>query len=125
MFNDCGMRNPKSGSQKLVELARQRQPTRPHFIPKWAERTGYKDQAALVKALDADKSVVSRWYAGASPGRDWQLKLCKLFGYPNEPGIIFEDPDTIWFSRFFRGREDDEIVRMQKLLQDVFPHKNQ
>ena len=105
----------------MAEAARKRQPKRPHFIPEWAKKTGYEDQAELVEALDADKSVVSRWYSGASPGEDWQLKLCALFGYPNHPEIIFQHPDTVWFSDFFRGREEHEIDRMKKMLEAAFP----
>lgn len=121
MLNSCVMHRPKSGSLKMAEAALKRQPKRPHFIEEWAEGAGFEDQAALGTALNADKSVVSRWYAGTSPGTDWQLKLCALFGYPNEPEIIFQHPDSVWFSRFFRDRPDDEIGRMKKLLEDVFP----
>jgi hypothetical protein len=117
----CVMRKPKPGSQKLAEAARKRQPKRPHFIQEWAERAGFDDQAALVEALDADKSVVSRWYGGASPGEEWQLKLCALFGHPNQPEIIFQHPDSVWFTRFFRNREEDEIERMKKMLEAAFP----
>lgn len=105
----------------MAEAARKRQPKRPHFIPEWAEKTGFEDQAALVEALDADKSVISRWYGGASPGEDWQLKLCALFGYPNQPDIIFHHPNSIWFSQFVRNRDDDEVERMKRLLEAAFP----
>lgn len=115
------MRNPKSRSRKVVDADRKRQPKRPHFIPEWAKKSGYDDQAELVEALDADKSVVSRWYSGASPGEDWQARLSTLFGFPNQPEIIFQHPDTVWFSRFFRDREEGEIERMKKMLEAAFP----
>lgn len=117
----CVMRKPKSGTMKLVEAARARQPKRPHYIPEWAERTGFKNQAALVEALDADKSVVSRWYDGTSPGVDWQLQLCALFGYPNKPEIIFQHPQDVWLSQFARGLDDEQFERMQKMLELQFP----
>jgi hypothetical protein len=108
------MRKAKGGSKK-------RQPKRPHFIPEWAEKTGFEDQADLVEALGADKSVVSRWYSGTSPGEDWQLKLCALFGYPNQPDIIFQHPNTVWLSRFMQNRENDEIERIKTALEASFP----
>lgn len=97
-----------------------KQPKRPHFIPEWAVKSGFKKQAALVEALDCDKSLVSRWYKGASPGEEWQLKLCALFEYPNNPEIIFQHPDSVWFMEFFRNRKEGEIDRMKRMLEAAF-----
>lgn len=103
---------------------RRRQPRRPHFIPEWAERKGYESQADLVEALGADKSVVSRWYAGASPSEDWQKKLVALF-HCEEPDGIFRHPDDDWLARFFRDRSPDEVQRIKQTLEAAFPAKKQ
>lgn len=112
-----------SGMKKPTRIGGTRQPRRPHFIREWAEHRHYKSQAELAAALDADKSVVSRWYDGASPGPEWQLKLADLFGV-EEPDAIFRHPDDDWLSKFFRDREAEEISRMKQLLELTFPRKS-
>ena len=76
-----------------------------------------------MEALQADKSVVSRWYSGASPGEDWQLKLAALFGHEGEPEIIFRHPDDDWLARFFRGRDEAERKRIIQTLEAAFQRK--
>lgn len=109
---------------RMSTIHRGKQPRRPHFIPEWAERRGYEDQADLVKALGADKSVVSRWYSGATPGEEWQKKLTALF-HCEEPDGIFRHPDDDWLAKFFRDRSDDEVTRAKQLLETAFPPKRQ
>ena len=96
-----------------------RQPNRPHYIREWAEKRGYGTQAELTEALGADKSVVSRWYAGTSPSREWQDRLAALFGCERDG--IFRHPDDDWMSRFFRNRSQDELDRMKQMLEAAFP----
>ncbi len=105
-------------------IYRGRQPRRPHFIPEWAEMRGYETQADLVEALGADKSVVSRWYDGATPGEDWQEKLVALF-HCEEPDGIFRHPDDDWLAKFFRDRSSDEVERAKAMLEAAFPRKSQ
>jgi hypothetical protein len=105
-----------------TRVTRARQPTRPHFIPEWAERRGYGTQAELAEALGADKSVVSRWYDGATPGKKWQKKLVALF-HCQEPDGIFRHPDDDWLAKFFRDRSEDEVLRAKQLLETAFPLK--
>lgn len=100
---------------------RKRQPRRPHFIKEWAEAQGLK-QADLSRELDADKSVISRWYAGASPGDEWQTRLAKLFGC--EPEALFRHPDEYWLTEFFANRTRDEIEKMKQILEIAFPRKD-
>jgi hypothetical protein len=107
----CGM--------PISEIHKGKQPNRPHFIPEWAERRGYKNQADLADALDADKSVVSRWYSGTSPSKEWQKKLSSLFDCERDG--IFRHPDDDWIAKFFRDRSDDEIKRMKQMLEAAFP----
>lgn len=105
---------------KVTRIFPSRQPKRPHFIPEWAEARGFK-QVDLANELGADKSVVSRWYHGTTPGFDWQLKLSSLFGC--EPESLFRHPDEDWFRRFFEKRQQDEIERIKTMLSAAFPDR--
>lgn len=108
--------------QAAEQIYRGRQPNRPHHVEDWAVRRGFKDQAALVKALEADKSVVSRWYNGATPSRAWQLRLVELFVL-DAPEDLFRDPDDDWLSKFFRDRNREEIDRIKQTMETAFPKK--
>lgn len=79
-------------------------------------------QADLARELDADKSVVSRWFNGTTPGLDWQERLAALFHC--EPEALFRHPDDDWVARFFRNRSRDELERMKKLLEAAFPRSS-
>lgn len=102
----------------VTRIHASKQPRRPHFIVEWAEKRDLK-QADLSRELGADKSTVSRWYSGATPGEDWQEKLAAFFEIERE--ALFRHPDDDWIARFFRNRSEDEIERMKKLLESVFP----
>ena len=99
-----------------------KQPRRPHFIAEWAEKRGYPSQAELATALEADKSVVSRWYSGTSPSQEWQEKLAILFSCERE--ALFRHPDDDWISKFFRDRSLDELNRMKQMLEAAFPKRS-
>jgi len=101
------------------QIHKGKQPNRPHFIEEWAIHRGYTKQSELAAALGADKSVVSRWYAGTSPTEDWQKRLAALLHC--EPESLFRHPDDDWFAKFFRNRESDELERMKKMLEAAFP----
>lgn len=105
----------------IAEIHKGKQPHRPHYVREWAELRGYRTQAELVAALDIDKSVVSRWYNGASPSLEWQEKLAALFECERE--ALFRHPDDDWFSKFFQGRSRDELERMKIALEASFPRK--
>lgn len=107
----------------VTKIHKGKQPRRPHFIPEWAERRGFATQADLAAELDADKSVVSRWYKGTSPSEEWQKKLAALFDC--EPEGIFRHPDDDWMTRFLQGRSLEEIQRMKQMLEAAFPQKSQ
>jgi Cro/C1-type HTH DNA-binding domain len=100
-------------------MNRSKQPNRPHYIREWAELRGYKKQSELAAGLDADKSVVSRWYGGTSPTEDWQQKLAALFHCELES--LFRHPDDDWFVSFFRNRSREDVDRAKKLLEVAFP----
>lgn len=104
----------------VTQIHKNRQPRRPHFIPEWAAARNLT-QADLAAELNADKSVVSRWFNGTTPGLEWQAKLAALFHC--EPEALFRHPDDDWFARFFRDRQRDEIDRMKTMLEAAFPRK--
>lgn len=115
---------------KMQKIHANKQPRRPHFISEWAERRGLS-QADLARELPADKSVVSRWFAGASPGKEHQEKLAALFSI--EPDEIFRHPDDNWLRRFFadrteflellKERDAEELDRIEKMIRLTFPKK--
>lgn len=102
----------------ISHIHRSKQPRRPHFIQQWAELRGLS-QADLARELGADKSVVSRWYNGATPGIEWQQKLAELFHC--EPASLFRHPDDDWLSKFFKDRSKEEMERMKTMLEAAFP----
>lgn len=105
---------------EITRIHRDKQPRRPHFIPEWAERRDLT-QADLARELGADKSVVSRWFNGTTPGIEWQKQLADLFHC--EPESLFRHPDDDWLSRFFQNRSREEVERIKTMLEAAFPHK--
>ena len=103
---------------KIVEIHQSKQGRRPHFIAAWADHRNLT-QADLAREIGADKSQISRWYAGATPQEPWQEKLAELFH--TTPAALFRHPDEDWFAQFFSGRKQDEIDRMKKTLETAFP----
>jgi transcriptional regulator with XRE-family HTH domain len=95
-----------------------RQPRRPHYIEEWAIARDFT-QADLARELGADKSLISRWYHGSTPGTEWQAKLAALFECDEE--ALFRHPDDDWMARFFRNRKREEIERIKRMLEAAFP----
>lgn len=104
----------------VTQIHREKQPNRPHYIPEWAAKKDLHSQAEFVAALGADKSVVSRWYSGATPSLEWQAKLVAFFELDDREAL-FRHPDDDWIARFLRGRTEDERKRMKKMLEAAFP----
>lgn len=107
---------------KVVKIHAAKQPRRPHFIQEWAERRGMR-QADVAEMLEADKSVVSRWFNGSTPSVEYQGRLAALFH--TTPDGLFRHPDDDWLSRFFTGRARDEIERIKQTLEAAFPRPEQ
>ena len=107
-------------TNRVVQIHGGKQPRRPHHIADYAERRGLT-QADLAREIGADKSVVSRWYSGASPSMDWQQKLAEFFEVDRE--ALFRHPDDDWLTRFFADRNAEEVDRMKQLLEAAFPRK--
>lgn len=100
------------------------QPNRPHYIKEWAEKRGLR-QVDIATELDTEKSVVSRWFNGSTPSRDYQMKLAALFMADNDaldpdPALIFRHPDDDWLRRFMQERTQDEIRRIKAMLEAAF-----
>jgi transcriptional regulator with XRE-family HTH domain len=108
------------GMARVPRIHASKQPRRPHFIAEWAELRGLK-QADLAREIGADKSVVSRWFSGATPSEDWQQRLAALFHC--EPQSLFRHPDEDWLSKFFAGRRKEEIDRIKATLEAAFPKR--
>ncbi len=106
---------------KVTKIHPSKQPRRPHFIREWAEKRGLS-QADLAREINADKSVVSRWYDGSAPGIEWQEQLAALFDC--EPDGIFRHPDEDWISRFLKNRPPEDVERAKAILIAAFPDKD-
>jgi len=106
------------GPMAVTTIHKGKQPRRPHFLREWMDLRGVKP-VELAKQIGADKSLISRWLDGATPGTEYQEKLAAYFHC--EPDSIFRHPDDDWLSRFFRNRNADEVARMKALLEAAFP----
>ena len=93
-------------------------PPRIHFISEWAERRQLS-QADIVREVGADKSTVSRWFAGALPTEKYLEPLAGLFG--TEVNGLFRHPDDDWMMRFLQNRSIDELNRIRQVLSSAFP----
>ena len=106
--------------EKPATIHPSKQPRRPHHIVDWAEKFGLT-QAEIAEALGVDKSMVSRWFSGATPQEENQKKLASLFHTDAEG--IFRHPDDDWLTKFFQDRSRDEIERIKNTLEAAFPRK--
>ena len=91
-----------------------------HFIVEWAEHRNLT-QADVTRALDVDKSSVSRWFAGQLPTEKHLVGLADLFE-TTVPGL-FRPPHEDWLWRFFQDRQPDEMQRIHNILVNTFPAK--
>jgi hypothetical protein len=96
-------------------------PRRSHYLVEWADSRGWR-QADVARACDADKSLVSRWYKGATPGIEWRERLARVFSV--EPEAFFAHPSDHWFKSFLAGRSLDEVDHIKKSLEVLFPRKS-
>jgi transcriptional regulator with XRE-family HTH domain len=89
-----------------------------HYVPEWARHRRVR-QTDIARALNVDKSTVSRWFDGALPA---EIHLIALAGYleAEEPAALFRHPDDDWLARLLRGRSDTERQRAIKMIQVMF-----
>jgi transcriptional regulator with XRE-family HTH domain len=104
----------------LESIHKGKQPRRPHHIAEWAEARNLS-QADIAREIGADKSVVSRWFNGTTPGLEWQVRLADLFH--TEPESLFRHPDEDWLARFFADRKKEEVDRIKQMLELSFPKR--
>lgn len=100
-----------------TQIHASKQPRRPHFIAEWMELRQVS-QADLARDLGVDKSVVSRWLSGTSPGRENQERLNAYFGIEDREGI-FRHPDDDWLARQLRGLNRDEREQAKRIFESV------
>ena len=94
--HSCYLRNMPD---HVVKIHAKRQPRRPHHISAWAEKFGFS-QADIAREIEVDKSMVSRWFDGATPSAPSQEKLAALF--PTDREGICRPPDDVWLTQFFQ-----------------------
>lgn len=116
---------PKPQKRPVEQIYSGRQPRRPHYIAKLMERRSLT-RADLIERLDVDKSLLSRWLdesRPSTPSSKWARKLGLYFRVSEDDDLvdIFSDPDVDWMARFFRGRSNEEIERVKKMLEAAFP----
>ena len=109
------------GMDKITTIHRSKQPRRPHYIEEWAEVRGLS-LADIARELEADKSVVSRWFSGTSPGLEYQARLAALF-HLDDPEMLFRHPNEDWFARFMRRLTPDKRERAKEVLRAMFTHE--
>lgn len=107
---------------KIETIHGSKQGRRPHYLVEWARRRGL-EQVDIVREIGADKSLVSRWFAGATPSRQYHVPLALMLSGDDDPDTIFRHPDDDWLRRFLRGRTQDEIARIKETLEFHFARK--
>ena len=81
-----------------------------------------KRQADFARDLGIDKSTVKRWFDGTIPVPETLLRIAAYLQLEDER-MLFRHPDDDWLSRFFNGREKDEVARIRQTLETAFPRR--
>lgn len=120
--NDYALRMCKKLQMaQVAKIHSAKTPQRIHYIVEWAKKRGVK-QADIVRAIDADKGLVSRWFKGALPSEKHLVPLAGYLG-ADEPADLFRHPDEDWLKRLFAGRSKEERETMLRTLEVAFPRK--
>jgi len=104
----------------LDGIHQKKQGRRPHFLREWMDSKELR-AVDLSEELNIDKSIISRWLAGATPSADKQRILADFFGC--EPEGLFRHPDEDWMARELRGRPREEIERIKQTIRTAFPRQ--
>lgn len=104
----------------ITQIHQAKQGRRPHNVADWAELRGFS-QSDIAREIGADKSIVSRWFNGATPSIHWQERLAALF-HTDRDGL-FRHPTEDWMKRFLQGRPDEDLQRIKSTLEAAFPRK--
>lgn len=101
---------------QVTRIHKDKTPTRLHFLAEWADRRGLK-QVDIVTVTGADKSTVSRWFAGGMPETPYLWDVIGALNLDEEPNAFFRHPDDDWFKKMFAGRKQKEIDDAKKLVE--------
>jgi transcriptional regulator with XRE-family HTH domain len=91
--------------------------TKNHYIPEWASHR-HLTRADISREIGADRSLVSRWFAGTIPSERWLEPLANLFGV--EVAAIFRHPDDDWLAKFFRDKTEEQKEAAIEVLKIFF-----
>lgn len=116
----CAIRYYSRMSSDIQKIHPSKQPKRPHHIADWMEKFGLK-AVDVSTEIGVDKSVVSRWLSGSTPGEQNQERLAALFHIDRES--LFRHPDDDWLAKFFSNRSREEMERIKATLEAAFPRK--
>lgn len=100
----------------ITQIHGDKTPIRIHFIPEWAEKRNLS-QADVAREVEADKSLVSRWFSGIVPRSEYLERLAALFG--TDVHGLFRHPDEDWLARFLRDKSEaqrEQAIEMLKVL---------
>lgn len=93
-----------------------------HYIPEWAERRNLQ-QSDIVREIGADKGLVSRWFKGVLPSKDYLDKLANLFAI--DRGGLFRHPDDDWLYKYFRDKTEQQKERAIRILKAFLDDEDQ
>lgn len=94
-----------------------------HYIVEWADKRNLS-RADISREIDADKSLVTRWFQGKTPKAEYLEKLAALFG--TDVKGLYRHPDDDWIARFFRDRTEEQkekAIQMLTLLNSATPEQ--
>ena len=97
-----------------------KQPRRPHYLREWMERRQIT-AAELSRQTGADKGQISRWLDGTAPGVKWHNVLRDFFNAGYEG--IYRHPDDCWATKYFEGRQQEEVDRIKQTMDLLFPNQ--
>jgi transcriptional regulator with XRE-family HTH domain len=121
-LNDANRRvsyDPSMG--KVAEIHGSKTPVRIHYLQEWLDHR-HMSKADLVRAMDINKSSVSKWCTGDLPSEKNLLIIAAALEI--EPEALFRHPLDDWMTKFFKQRSEDELKRMVETLKAAFPQKS-
>jgi transcriptional regulator with XRE-family HTH domain len=95
------------------------EPPRRHYIVEWAELRD-KSQADIVRALDADKGTVSRWFSSGIIPTEKYLQPLATFLQLDEVVDLFRHPDDDWLAKMFRDKTEEQKEAAIDMLKIFF-----
>lgn len=75
-------------------------------------------RADIARETGADKSLVTRWFAGVLPKPEYLAILAEVF-HTDIQGL-FRHPDDDWLARFFRNKTEEQKEQAIEMLKVLF-----